>query len=141
VQDEIDCRIQLRPMSYHPSTNYALDHTVPPLQAPSPIPSVQHPLKHPTPPVPAVSLQLPVTYCVPTPKTDSPSNHFQPIAHPKPTPKDYPVTGSPSIRHITDFDVHHYIVFCHLRDYTVLHQVVTEIKIFLQGEPSLPPLT
>jgi hypothetical protein len=115
VQDEIYCRIQLHPMTYHPSIKYNLEHAVHPLQAPSPVPSVQPPPKHPMPPIQATSLQHPVTYCIPKPKSDpsqyvppagSPSNRFQPIAPPKPTPKDYPVTGSPAIRRLTDFEVH-----------------------------------
>jgi hypothetical protein len=116
VQYEIDCRIQLLPLPYHPNTNYAMEHTVHPLHTLYPVPSVQPPLKKPTPPIPAASLQRPVTYCVPTPKTESPRNHFQPIGPPKPTLKDYPVTYSPAIRRLKDFYVHRYIGFRHLRD-------------------------
>jgi hypothetical protein len=83
VQDEIDCCIQLRPLPYHSSTRYALDHMTPPLQALSPIQSFQPPLNQPTPPIPAASHQRPVTYRVPTPNTASSSSHFQPLATPK----------------------------------------------------------
>jgi hypothetical protein len=86
-----------------------------------------------------VSVHHPVTYCVPTPKTYSSSSHFQPLAPPKPNPKDYPVTGSPAIRRLTDFDVHRYTGFRHLRDYTALHQLGTGVKVVSQGEPPLPP--
>jgi hypothetical protein len=137
--DEIDYRIQLRPLPYHSSTKYALDHTVPPIQVPSQNQFVHPPIKQPTPPIPTEFIQHPVTYCVPTPKTDSPSSRFQPLAPLKPTPKDYPITGSPTIRRLAEFDVYRYISFHHLRDYTALHQVGTGVKVVLQGEPPLPP--
>jgi hypothetical protein len=137
VQDEIDCRIQLRQLPYHSNTKYALDHTVPPLQVPSPIQLVQPPLKQLMPPILAASGQHPATYCVPTPKTDSSRSRVQPLAPPKPTPKDYPVTGSPAIRRLTDFDFHQYIGFRHLHDHTALHQVDTGVKVVSQGEPPI----
>jgi hypothetical protein len=141
MQDEIDCRIQRRPLPYHLSTKYALDHIPPPLQAPYPIQSVQPPLKHPTPPILAASVHRPVTKCVPTPKIDSSISHLQLLAPHKPTPNEYPITGSPVIRRLMDFNVHKYICFRHLRDYTALHRVCFGVNVVLQGEPPLPPLT
>jgi hypothetical protein len=58
VQDEIDCRIQLRPLPYHLNTKYALDHTPPLLQAPSQNQLVQPPLKQPTPLIPAALMMF-----------------------------------------------------------------------------------
>jgi hypothetical protein len=63
VQDDIDCRIQLRPLPYHPSIKYSLGHMVPPPSAcvlvPLDPPSQLH-TKFPTP-IPASSLLRPVT--------------------------------------------------------------------------------
>jgi hypothetical protein len=152
VHDEIDCQIQLRPLPYHPGINYALDHTIHMIHAPVPFPSANSVTNPPTPPIPASSLQHPVTYCFPTPKsvpsTDTvpakgplPPNErqFQTIAPPKPTPKDYPITGSPAIRRLTDFGVHRYIGLRHLCDYTSIQQVGTGINVVSQGEPPLSP--
>jgi hypothetical protein len=153
VQDAIDCCIQLQPLSYHPSNKYALGHTVDPLHAPIPVLSAPSPLRLLTPLIPASSVQRPVTYCVPTPKLAPPANpdpsiqppvlpyskRFQTTACLKPTLKDYPITGSPAVHRITDFDVHRYIGFRHLRDYTALHKVGTGVKIVSQGEPPITP--
>jgi hypothetical protein len=113
----------------HTTQILSMPWTTRPPPAPGYVPDSISSTKQPTPPIPASSVQRPVTYCVPTPKTDSSSSHFQPLAPTKPTLKDYPVTGSPAIRRLTDFDVHQYIGFCLLRDCTALYQVGTRVKV------------
>jgi hypothetical protein len=105
------------------------------------LPLRRHPQPHWTyqVPTPKSSAMIPspaaTTIDVPSPDTSS----FRPFLPPKPSPKDYPVTGSTAIRHFTNFDVHRYIGCRHLRDYIAIHKYGTDIRVVSQGETPLSP--
>jgi hypothetical protein len=153
IQDELDCRIQFRPLPPHPNLRCDIDHTNEQAVTKPNITSVS-PSKNPILHIPPSSLANPITHHDPTPKSfavlpvipPTPSDvplvvpsSFQPFLLPQPSSKDYPVTGSPAIRHLTYFNVHRYIGFQHLVDYTDIHKCVTGIRVSSQGEPPLSP--
>jgi hypothetical protein len=51
--------------------------------------------------------------------------------------KDAPSTGSPAVRYLNGFEVHHYIVFFHLKDYQKINECGAGAQVVKQGEPPL----